>query len=61
MRLTVVPLSLAAFGLVAALPDDEAQPPLEKKEGVEILSDIDFCSQAPRSASRDADGTQPFL
>ena len=44
MRLTVVPLSLAAFGLVAALPDEAAHPPRDKKEGVEILSDTDFCS-----------------
>jgi hypothetical protein len=44
MRLTVcVPLSLAAFGLVVALPDEEGQPPLEKKNRVEILSDTDFC------------------
>jgi hypothetical protein len=44
MRLTVVPLSLAAFGLVVALPDEEGQPPLEKKGGIEILSDPEFCS-----------------
>jgi hypothetical protein len=57
MRLTVVPLSLAAFGLVVALPDDEGQPPLEMKEGVEILSDTDFCSQSPRAGRHDANGT----
>lgn len=43
MRLTAcVPLSLAAFGLVVALPAEEGQPPLAKKHRVEILSDPDF-------------------
>jgi hypothetical protein len=54
MRLTVVPLSLAAFGLVVALPDEQGQPP-EQKQGVEILSDTDFCSQSPELAG-DANG-----
>ena len=61
MRLTVVPLSLAAFGLVVALPDDEGQPQQEKKQGVEILSDTDFCSQPPPAGWHDANGMQPFL
>jgi hypothetical protein len=60
MRLTVVPLSLVALGLVVAFPDVEGQPPREKKQGVEIFSDTDFCSQISKSWPGDANGTQPY-
>jgi hypothetical protein len=53
MRLTAcVPLSLAALGLVGALPDEEAQPQVQKKKRVEILYDPDFCSSLQELGGR---------